>query len=107
MDTIRIGILYDFDKTLCTTDMQEYDFIKKLGMTSDAFWGEAAAITPRTELPERLEAPVEAGQPVGELILEREGETLAVLPLTAGETVQRLTWADLFVKVLRRAAMAR
>ena len=45
MDTIRIGILYDFDKTLCTTDMQEYDFIKNLGMTSDAFWGEAAAIT--------------------------------------------------------------
>ena len=45
MDTIRIGILYDFDKTLCTTDMQEYDFIKNLGMTSSEFWGEAAAIT--------------------------------------------------------------
>ena len=50
MDTIRIGILYDFDKTLCTTDMQEYDFIKKLGMTSDAFWGEAAAITEQYEV---------------------------------------------------------
>ena len=50
MDTIRIGILYDFDKTLCTTDMQEYDFIKKLGMTSDAFWGEAAAITATHEV---------------------------------------------------------
>lgn len=50
MDTIRIGILYDFDKTLCTTDMQEYDFIKNLGMTSDAFWGEAAAITEQHEV---------------------------------------------------------
>lgn len=50
MDTIRIGILYDFDKTLCTTDMQEYDFIKNLGMTSDAFWGEAAAITEKHEV---------------------------------------------------------
>ena len=50
MDTIRIGILYDFDKTLCTTDMQEYDFIKNLGMTSDAFWGEAAAITATHEV---------------------------------------------------------
>lgn len=50
MDTIRIGILYDFDKTLCTTDMQEYDFIKKLGMTSEAFWGEAAAITEQHEV---------------------------------------------------------
>ena len=50
MDTIRIGILYDFDKTLCTTDMQEYDFIKNLGMTSNAFWGEAAAITEQHEV---------------------------------------------------------
>ena len=50
MDTIRIGILYDFDKTLCTTDMQEYDFIKRLGMTSDAFWGESAAITSAHEV---------------------------------------------------------
>ena len=50
MEKIRIGILYDFDKTLCTTDMQEYDFIKNLGMTSDAFWGEAAAITATHEV---------------------------------------------------------
>ena len=50
MDKIRIGILYDFDKPLCTTDMQEYDFIKNLGMTSDAFWGEAAAITATHEV---------------------------------------------------------
>ena len=50
MDTIRIGILYDFDKTLCTTDMQEYDFIKNLGMTSTEFWGEAAAITANHEV---------------------------------------------------------
>ena len=50
MDKIRIGILYDFDKTLCTTDMQEYDFIKNLGMTSEAFWGEAAAITEQHEV---------------------------------------------------------
>lgn len=50
MDKIRIGILYDFDKTLCTTDMQEYDFIKNLGMTSEAFWGEAAAITATHEV---------------------------------------------------------
>ena len=34
MSKPTIGILYDFDKTLCTTYMQEYDFIKNLGMTS-------------------------------------------------------------------------
>ena len=45
-----IGILYDFDKTLCTTDMQEYSFIKNLGMNSGEFWGEAAAITKQHEV---------------------------------------------------------
>lgn len=46
----KIGILYDFDKTLCTTDMQEYTFIKNLGMDSDEFWGEAAKLTKKHEL---------------------------------------------------------
>ncbi len=45
-----IGILYDFDKTLCTTDMQEYSFIKNLGMSSSEFWGEAADITEKYEV---------------------------------------------------------
>lgn len=50
MSKTKIGILYDFDKTLCTTDMQEYDFIKNLGMNSNDFWGEAAAITDKHEV---------------------------------------------------------
>ena len=36
-----IAFLYDFDKTLCTTDMQNYAFIPSLGMTPSEFWGEA------------------------------------------------------------------
>lgn len=50
MAKTTIGILYDFDKTLCTTDMQEYSFIKNLGMTSSEFWGEAAGITDEHEV---------------------------------------------------------
>ena len=69
--------------------------------------GEQSSITARTELPEILEAPVEAGQQVGELILEREGERLAALPLTAGEEVTRLTWPDLFARLLARVAMGK
>lgn len=45
MAKTRIAILYDFDKTLCTTDMQEYDFIKNLGLTPDEFWGSTGDIT--------------------------------------------------------------
>lgn len=36
-----IAIMYDFDKTLCTKDMQEYGFIPKLGMPPKEFWTEA------------------------------------------------------------------
>ena len=69
--------------------------------------GELASITARTELPEALEAPVQAGQQLGALILEREGEQLASLPLTAAEEVARLTWADLFERLLARVAMGK
>lgn len=35
-----LAIMYDFDKTLSTTDMQNYSFIPKLGMTPEEFWTE-------------------------------------------------------------------
>ncbi len=35
-----LALMYDFDKTLCTTDMQNYSFIPSLGLTSEEFWGE-------------------------------------------------------------------
>ena len=34
----KIAIMYDFDKTLCTKDMQEYGFIPQLGMSASEFW---------------------------------------------------------------------
>ena len=36
-----IAFLYDFDKTLCTTDMEDYAFIPRLGMTPREFWSRA------------------------------------------------------------------
>ena len=45
-----VAIMYDFDKTLCTKDMQEYAFIPKLGMSSAAFWGETNALTDEQEM---------------------------------------------------------
>lgn len=35
-----IALMYDFDKTLCDQDMQNYSFIPNLNMTSDEFWNE-------------------------------------------------------------------
>ena len=39
-----ITLLYDFDKTLCDKDMQEYSFIPSIGMNAEEFWGEANRI---------------------------------------------------------------
>ncbi len=39
-----IAILYDFDKTLCTEDMQNYSFIPNLGMTPEEFWGRTGVL---------------------------------------------------------------
>ncbi len=36
-----IAIMYDFDKTLCGKDMQEYTFIPNLGLEALEFWKEA------------------------------------------------------------------
>jgi 2-hydroxy-3-keto-5-methylthiopentenyl-1-phosphate phosphatase len=36
--------MYDFDKTLCTKDMQEYRFIPDLGIAASDFWSEASTL---------------------------------------------------------------
>jgi hypothetical protein len=45
-----VAIMYDFDKTLCTKDMQEYGFIPALGMSATEFWKEAAELTDSEEM---------------------------------------------------------
>lgn len=39
-----IAIMYDFDKTLCTRDMQEYTFIPSIGMEPYEFWNHTAVV---------------------------------------------------------------
>ena len=36
-----VAMMYDFDKTLSTKDMQEYSFIPKLGLTAQEFWAQS------------------------------------------------------------------
>lgn len=45
-----IALMYDFDKTLCTKDMQEYGFIPSLDMSPSAFWGEVRQLTDSQEM---------------------------------------------------------
>ena len=62
-------------------------------------------ITARVELAPEAEAPVEAGQKLGELTVVCDDAVLAVLPLAAGCGVAKLTWTDLFARLLGRIAM--
>lgn len=39
-----MALIYDFDKTLCTKDMQEYSFIPKVNMDAKDFWKESNAL---------------------------------------------------------------
>ena len=45
-----IAIMYDFDKTLCTNDMQNYSFIPSLGLTPGEFWGEVDELKNRENM---------------------------------------------------------
>jgi hypothetical protein len=49
-----IALLYDFDKTLCTTDMQNYSFIPSLNIKPQEFWSAADALSHREHMDELL-----------------------------------------------------
>lgn len=40
-----VALIYDFDKTLCDKDMQEYSFIPSLGLDIKEFWNKTNEIT--------------------------------------------------------------
>ncbi len=44
------AIMYDFDRTLCTKDMQDYSFIPSLGMTESEFWRFANSLGQREHM---------------------------------------------------------
>ena len=45
-----IALMYDFDKTLCAKDMQEYSFIPNIGMEANEFWAEANRISVKNNM---------------------------------------------------------
>lgn len=43
---VKVALIYDFDKTLCTKDMQEYSLIPSLGYeNASEFWEEVTVLT--------------------------------------------------------------
>jgi D-alanyl-D-alanine carboxypeptidase (penicillin-binding protein 5/6) len=64
----------------------------------------AAAARREVELAEEAEAPVEVGQVLGVLRVRAGDEILAEIPLTAAEAVPRVTFREIWLRVLQSAA---
>ncbi len=46
----KIALMYDFDKTLCAKDMQEYSFIPSVDMEASEFWEESNQISVKNNM---------------------------------------------------------
>jgi D-alanyl-D-alanine carboxypeptidase (penicillin-binding protein 5/6) len=57
---------------------------------------QADQVTTQVQLPERVDAPIEAGQPLGRLVISVGEEQRRTLPLNAVEDVPRLTLWQIF-----------
>ena len=68
----------------------------------------AGSLTQSLSLPDRIEAPVSAGELLGSLdVFDTEGTLVSSLPLLAGEDVPRVTWRQLFRRCVETAFCAR
>lgn len=63
---------------------------------------EAASLTRRVELPGSVDAPVAAGQRLGEIVLSSGGAEITRIPLAAGSEVGRLGFSGAMALLLRR-----
>ena len=68
--------------------------------------GERNGIQTEVSLEETVSAPVPEGARLGTLTIRTNDRVLAELPLVAEAAVERVDWGDLFVRVLKRVAMA-
>ncbi len=63
-------------------------------------------VTTELTLEDTVTAPVSTGQRLGTLTIRAGEQVLSQVPMVAQAAVPRLTWGELFLRVLRRMAMA-
>ena len=64
------------------------------------------SVTSQINLCENVEAPVEAGQKLGEMVVTVDGQVLQTIPIVAERAVDRLTVPGIFLRFLDRLFMA-
>lgn len=61
---------------------------------------QAATLTQEISLPEKVEAPVTEGQPVGVLTVCDGDMVVLEIPIQAAQTVEKLTWSEMFRRLV-------
>ena len=67
---------------------------------------QAGNLTQTVELAESVEAPVAAGDRLGTLTVTCGEETIAQIPIVAGEEIPRITFGQMLVRMLRMALLS-
>ena len=82
-----IAIMYDFDKTLCTRDMQEYTFLPNLGIDVNDFWNEANKLRENNKMDQVLaymylmfKKTVDNNRSLKRTYLNQMGENIELFP---------------------------
>lgn len=78
-----VALIYDFDKTLCTKDMQEYTFLPNIGINPKDFWQEVDNIAIKNDMDKilaclymMLKKSDEAGIPIKREDFNRYGKEI-------------------------------
>lgn len=91
MEKPIIALMYDFDKTLCTKDMQEYSFIPQLDMEPQEFWSEVTKLALKENM-DRILAYMyhmifsahKKGVPIKRKDFEKAGKSVELFPGVEG-----------------------
>ena len=85
------------------------DTVKAVPAAQDALLidkSQKSMLNTKLELDEEVTAPVSKGQRLGTLSVCAGEQVLVQIPLVAEESVAKLTWGQMFVRILKRICMA-
>ena len=68
--------------------------------------GQRNLVTTQIQLEEEVTAPVSRGQRLGTMTVRAEEQILAQIPLVAESGIERLTWGQIFLRILRKACFS-
>ncbi len=68
--------------------------------------GAASNVEKTVEMADSVTAPVEAGQKLGTMVIRSNGQPLGQVDIVAAEAVEKLTWGQILVQLLRAVCLS-